>query len=61
MCSGVPLYCGVGGWIAFRHTLPSDTRLYPTRATANFLFIDGHAESLTPNTKIESADRYKFK
>lgn len=61
VCAGYPLYVGVGGWIAFRHTLPVDTKLYPTRATANFLFIDGHAESLTPNTKIESADRYNFR
>ena len=60
LCAGYPLYCGVGGWIAFRHTLPVDTRLYPTQATANFLFIDGHAESLGPMSKIESASRYRF-
>lgn len=59
--AGYPRYCGHGGWFAFRHTLTADWRLYPTRASAIFLYIDGHAEPLTPSSKIMAADRYQFK
>ena len=56
-----PPYSGNGGTFAFRHVLPKDVSLYQTQATANFLFIDGHVECLTPIDRINDNARFKYK
>ena len=54
----VPSWAGeYGGAWAFRHVLPHDVRLYQTQATGNFLFVDCHVETLTPNANIQAVDR----
>jgi type II secretory pathway pseudopilin PulG len=49
------------GQYAFRHTLPADLSMVKTKATAVFLFIDGHVEALGPNDRIMGNDRYLYK
>ena len=58
MNGNVPPWAGEsdGAW-AFRHVLPSDTSLYQTQATGNFLFVDTHVETLTPMANIMAVDR----
>ena len=46
---------------AFRHTRPADFSLYQGTCTADFLFIDGHVESLGANEKIDCSDRYVYR
>jgi len=57
----VPPWTGLDGWFSFRHVLPWDPALYQTQATANFLYIDGHVNCMTPNDKINATDRFAFK
>ncbi|HUS47487.1 MAG TPA: type II secretion system protein [Phycisphaerae bacterium] len=56
-----PPYAGLSGAFAFRHVLPIDVDLYQERATANFLFLDGHVEVLAPNDRINAYDRFDYK
>jgi len=56
-----PPWSGIGAMFAFRHVLPWDPALYQSQATANFLYIDGHVNCLTPNNKINAIDRFAFK
>jgi len=46
---------------SFRHVLPRDISLYPTQATSNYLFIDGHVEILRPTDRINVPERFEFK
>lgn len=54
-------YLGHNGQYAFRHTLPADPTQVTQKATANFLFFDGHVEYLGPRAKIAGRDRYAYK
>ena len=56
-----PAYCAYGGAFAFRHVLPVSPRDYQARATANFLYIDGHVNTLTANDKINANDRFNYR
>jgi prepilin-type processing-associated H-X9-DG protein len=55
-----PAYTGFGGNYAFRHVLPNDKRLYQGQATANFLYLDGHVNTMTANEKINLQNRFDF-
>ena len=55
-----PPWSGEGGAFAFRHTLPANVPQYQGQATANFLFIDGHVQALSPNDKINADDRFAY-
>ena len=57
----MPPWSGLGGWFSFRHVLPWDPDLYQAQATANFLYIDGHVNFMTPNNKINATERFAFK
>ena len=46
---------------SFRHVLPRDTSLYQMQASTNFLFIDGHVETLYPTAKLNTIERFAFK
>ena len=41
-------WCAGGGQFSFRHVRGNDPAMYKYRATANFLFVDGHVETFTP-------------
>jgi hypothetical protein len=58
--SPLPAWTGVGGWFAFRHVLPPDESLYQEQATADFLYIDGHANFMTANERINVPDRFSY-
>ena len=55
-----PPWSGTSGWYAFRHVLPSDPALYQTQATANFLFVDGHVETMGATGQINALDRFDY-
>lgn len=45
------------GQFAFRHVRPSSRPLWQTQATANFLFVDMHVETMNPFGQIQKKDR----
>jgi prepilin-type processing-associated H-X9-DG protein len=56
-----PPYAGYDGEFAFRHVLPSDPAMYQSMATGNFLYIDGHVDTLTANDRINDNARYNYR
>jgi prepilin-type processing-associated H-X9-DG protein len=55
-----PPWSGCQGSFAFRHN-PTRSSAAPDVPSANFLFIDGHVEPLTPDDRINKADRFAAK
>jgi prepilin-type N-terminal cleavage/methylation domain-containing protein/prepilin-type processing-associated H-X9-DG protein len=54
---GYPPWAAPNGIFAFRHVKPDRVAFYQSQATANFLFVDCHVETMNPMRKILDYDR----
>jgi prepilin-type N-terminal cleavage/methylation domain-containing protein len=58
--AGAPPWSAGNGYMAFRHTRPSDVALYQAQATACFSYVDGHVAIVNPNMDLNVRDHYSF-
>jgi len=57
---GYPPWSTASGAFAFRHLRGDDVSMYTERATANYLFIDGHVETHSPQTNFNKTEYFSI-
>jgi len=53
-----PPWSSDSGMFAYRHLRGNDVSMYPERATANYLFLDGHVETHSPQTNFNTKEHF---
>jgi len=55
-----PPWSSTEGMFAYRHLKGNDVEMYPVRATANYLFLDGHVETHTPQKHLNTKEHFNI-